>query len=566
MKNIPSEVLSIKDFNQKFAEFEAVISEKLPSQMALEANIMIFPLVSFKGDDRKERIWKREIKDNKGQVETFQELKFLAPGNQKLTNGIIDRKLQILSFHLWQKYGSQENGVFWFTLRGLAEFLHLAPNGKNLRKIKEALGRLRLTSIVSTNAITKKTENNELVTKTAEGYLNFFSQLQFIFTSTGDSNDPETSKNLSYAQIHTFFINNFMRQYCGKIDLNLTLKLKQPASLGLYLMLCSRQVNETGEILLSLPHLIDDIPLDPSKTKVAEYDRILNQSITELMKHGVIESCSKKERQKGTFIGEKKLDRIYFLFKISREVREIQLSLFPDIPKYDDSHEFDPVLTQMIALSGLDKETATKIMNSPEFEMSDVTQALEITAYNKIHGNKEIKNPELYLKSLARKKASLDPTQKKTLEKSLQKVDPRQPKQVPTKSTRPIPRLKEELIEYLVNLGMWSNEAKSICRNQDLDKILLQINGWLVKHEGESLMEHVKELASACKSPTGYETFNRTPIPESEVHEEGEYFIEGYSEHLKFKLRYDAEEFCNKHHISLTKIMSAKVSAKGRPQ
>ena len=83
MKNIPSEVLSIKDFNQKFAEFEAVISEKLPSQMALEANIMIFPLVSFKGDDRKERIWKREIKDNKGQIETFQELKFLAPVNQK---------------------------------------------------------------------------------------------------------------------------------------------------------------------------------------------------------------------------------------------------------------------------------------------------------------------------------------------------------------------------------------------------------------------------------------------------------------------------------------------------
>ena len=244
----------------------------------------------------------------------------------------------------------------------------------------------------------------------------------------------------------------------------------------------------------------------------------------------------------------------YFLFKISREVREIQLSLFPDTPKYDDSHEFDPVLTQMIALSGLDKETATKIMNSPEFEMSDVTQALEITAYNTIHGHKEIKNPELYLKSLARKKASLDPAQKKALEKSLKKVDPSKPEQVPVKSLRPIPRIKEELIEYLVTLGMWSNEAKNICRNQEVDKIVLQINGWLIKHEGEDLKEHIKELASACKSPAGYESFNRTPIPESEFHEEGDFLIEGYSEHVKFKLRYDAEEFCKKHHIDLSKI------------
>lgn len=559
MKNIPSEVLSIEDFNSKFPEFEAILSEKLPSQMALEANIMIFPLVSFKGDERKERIWKREIKDNKGQVETFQELKFLAPGNLKLANGIIDRKLQILSFHLWQKYGSQENGMFWFTLRGLAEYLHLAPNGKNLKKIKEALGRLRMTSIVSTNAITKKADNGELITKSSEGYINFFSQLQFIFTGSGGTNDPETSKNLSYAQIHKFFINNFMRQYCGKIDLSLTLKLKQPASLGLYLMLCSRQVNEQGEILLSLPHLIDDIPLDPNKSKVAEYDRILDQSITELMKYGVIESCSKKERQKGAFIGEKKLDRIYFLFKISREVREIQLSLFPDSPKYDDSFEFDPVLSQVISLTGLDKETATKIMSSPEFEMSDVTQAFEVTAYNAIHGNKEIKNPELYIKSLARKKASLDPVQKKSLEKSLKKIDPRNPKQIPAKSYRPIPRVKEELIEYLINLGMWSNEAKNICRNQDIEKIALQINGWLIKHEGEDLKEHVKELASACKSPTGYESFNRTPIPESEFHEEGEFFIQGYSEHVKFKLRYDAEEFCKKNNIEFSKIYSSKI-------
>jgi hypothetical protein len=554
MKNIPSEVLSIKDFNQKFAEFEAVTTEKLPSQMALEANVMIFPLVSFKGDDRRERIWKREIRDNKGQIETFQELKFFAPGNLKLANGIIDRKLQILAFHLWQKYGSQEDGMFWFTLRGLAEFLHLAPNGKNLKKIKEALCRLQMTSIVSTNAITKKTDSGEFVTKSAEGYLSFFSKLQFIFSSSTASDDPESSKNLSFAQIHTFFINNFMRQYCGKIDLNLTLKLKQPASLGLYLMLCSRQVNEKGEILLSLPNLIDDIPLDPSKTKVAEYDRILDQSFAELMKYGVIESCFKKEREKGTFIGEKKLDRIYFLVKISREVREIQLVLFPESPKYDDSFEFDPVLTQMIALSGLDKETAAKIMKSPEFEMSDLTQALEITAYNTIHGHKEIKNPEVYLKALARKKASLDPVQKKSLEKSLKKFDPRKPEQLPKKSTRPIPKTEEELTEYLINLGMWSNEAKNICRNQDIKKITLQINGWLIKHEGEDLKDHVKELASACKSPTGYETFNRTPIPESEFQEEGDFFILGYSEHVNFKRRIDAEEFCKKHSILFEKI------------
>ena len=87
MKNFPAEILSTKDFNLKFAEFEAVTREKLPSQMALEANVMIFPLVSFKGDDRRERIWRREIKDNKGQIETFQELKFLAPGNLRLANG-----------------------------------------------------------------------------------------------------------------------------------------------------------------------------------------------------------------------------------------------------------------------------------------------------------------------------------------------------------------------------------------------------------------------------------------------------------------------------------------------
>ena len=345
-----------------------------------------------------------------------------------------------------------------------------------------------------------------------------------------------------------------MRQYCGKIDLNLTLKLKQPASLGLYLMLCSRQVNETGEILLSLPNLIDDIPLDPNKTKVAEYDRILDQSISELMKYGVIEKCSKKERQKGTFIGEKKLDRIYFLFKISSEVREIQLSLFPETPKYDESFEFDPVLTQMIALSGLDKETASKIMNSPEFEMSDLTQALEVTAYNTIHGHKAIKNPEVYLKALARKKASLDPIQKKSLEKSLTKYDVRKPDQIPKKSLRPIPRTKDDLIEYLINLGMWSNEAKNICQHQEVDKIVLQINGWLIKHDGEELKNHVKELASACKSIAGYETFNRTAIPESEFQAEGNFLIEGYSEHVTFKLRMDAEEFCKKHHIDLSKI------------
>lgn len=559
MKNIPSEVLSIKEFNQKFPEFEAILSEKLPSQMALEANIMIFPLVSFKGDGRKERIWKREIKDHNGQIEKFQELKFLAPGNQKLANGIIDRKLQILSFHLWQKYGSQENGIFWFTLRGLAEYLHLAPNGKNLKKIKEALGRLQMTSIVSTNAITTISDNGEPITKSSEGYINFFSQLQFIFTSTGGSNATETSKNLSYAQIHKFFINNFMRQYCGKIDLSLTLKLKQPASLGLYLMLCSRPVNEQGEILLSLPHLIDDIPLDPNKKKVAEYDRILDQSIQELLKHRVIENCFKQERQKGAIIGEKKIDRIYFLFKISREVREIQLSLFPDTPKYDDSFEFDPGVSQMIALLGLDKETAMKIMKSPEFELSDVTSALEVTTYNSIHGNKAIKNTEVYLKALARKKASLDPVQKKSLEKSLKNFDPRNPKQISEKSYRPIPREKDELAEYFINLGMWANEAKNICKNQEIEKILLQVNGWLIKHEGEDLKDHIKELASACKSPTGYETFNRTPIPESEFHEEGEFFIEGYSEHYKFRARYEAEEFCKKHNIAFTKIYIKKI-------
>lgn len=558
MKNFPSEILSTKDFNRKFAEFEAVTSEKLPSQMALEANVMIFPLVSFKGDDRRERIWRREIKDNKGQIETFQELKFLAPGNLRLANGIVDRKLQILAFHLWQKYGSQENGTFWFTLRGLAEFLHLAPNGKNLKIIKEALGRLQMTNIVSTNAIKRKTEDGEFVTKTAEGYITFFSNLQFIFSSSSSGEDQESSKNLSFAQIHKFFINNFMRQYCGKIDLNLTLKLKHPASLGLYLLLCSRQVNESGEILLSLPNLIDDIPLDPQKTKVAEYDRILDQSIQELLKYHVIESCSKKERQKSALIGEKKLDRIYFLFKISREVREIQLSLFPDTPKYDDSFEFDPVLTQMIALSGLDKETATKIMNSPEFEMTDVTQAIEITAYNKIHGNKDIKNPEVYVKSLARKKASLDSVQKQSLEKSLKKYDTKKPLEIPAKTLRPIPRGKEELIEYLINLGMWGNEAKNICRNQDVEKIILQINGWLIKHSGDDLKEHVKELASACKSPTGYESFNRTPIPELEFQEEGFYFIEGFSEHINFKQKIDAEDYCRKHNVPPGKIYFTK--------
>ncbi|PCJ59736.1 MAG: hypothetical protein COA79_10040 [Planctomycetota bacterium] len=552
MKNIPTELLSDSEFKKRFENFDVQTSDQIPTQMSLEANIIQFPLVSFKGDSRKERIWKREICDENGNIETTQELKFLAPGDMKLANGIIDRKLQILSFHLWQKYGSQESGTFWFTLRGLAEFLQIAPNGKNLKRIKEAMGRLQMTSIISTNAMTKKTDSGELVTKSAEGYLNFFSNLQFISTNTGQTNDIENSKNLSFAQIHKFFINNFMREYSGKIDLNLTLKLKQPASIGLYFLLCSQSVNEDSEIFVSLNSLIENIPLDPNKNKVADYDRILGSTFSELIKYGVIENIEKKERKKSAIKRERKIDRVYYLIKISKEVREIQLSMFPETPAYDESFEIDPLLSQMISLSGLNEETAKKIMNSKEFNLSSFEDAIDVMVYNQVVLKKDISLHENYLNKLVDKKATLKKDQKVWLSKNLENKESKNTVLQKSISLRPIPSEKDDLIIYLTGLGMWDNKAKNICNNQPIDKIVLQINGWLIKHKDDDLKSNIRELVSACESEEGYETFNSTAVPDFSGNELWQ--IKGYNKQLVFKQHKEAEKFCEDNNISPLKI------------
>ncbi len=556
MSDIQTEILTPEEFQKAYHHVQVADQKNLPTQMGIEANIMRFPLVSFKGDTRKVRVWKKEVIDSDGQVETFQELKFFAPGNMELANGLIDRKIQILSFHLWRKFGSQENGIFWFTLRGIAEFLHIAPNGKNLKKIKEAICRLRSTLIVSTNAITKKTDEG-VTKKSSEGYLSFFSKLQFIFSSNSHDED-EHAKNLSFAQIDPFFINNFMRQYCGTIDLPLTLKLKQPASLGLYLMLCSHHVSENNEFLFSLKTLIDDIPLDPTKSKVVEYDRLLNQSFKELISHGVLEKASKKEKLKGTLKGERKIERIFYLLRISTVVKDLQLSLFPETPKYDDSFQIDPILSQMISLSGLDIETAKKIISSKEFEMDAFQDALEVTIHNSMHSKKDIKNPESYIKTLLQRGASLSENDKKKLQNTLLKSpEATSEQELFEESLRPIPNTPEELVEYLIHLGMWQNEAKNICKNQPVEKIRRQINGWLIKHENENLADNIKELASACKSEKGYESFNNTPYPQSEA-KEAPYQIKGYHKSIWFRSLQEAKAFCAQNNVDPNNIYQEK--------
>ncbi len=286
--------------SEPIAELEAIpSSDQLPAitnyavskdlkYIDVATPVALFPFISFSGDKREVRVWKRTSINPLDGSFIEQKLEFIADAGTKRTAQGKAAWLALLGVkYLWERRGRPGDGKVSFSMHELCRLFDLPYNGRRAKEFYDAFIALNRMTIASTNALTLIEPNSgkrNPVEKTVNStFISLFGRI-----STG------VKGNLVerfYVQINPIYVHCLNTQDSSRVNLKMIANLKSSRSISLYVLLCSIYQSHKQEIIdYNLEELVEDLPLNPARNAFSKVKEDLEPLLKELTRNDLLKS------------------------------------------------------------------------------------------------------------------------------------------------------------------------------------------------------------------------------------------------------------------------------------
>jgi Replication initiator protein A/DnaA N-terminal domain len=300
---------------------ELMLFPEYSTLVSAERNLEEYPLFELKARQRgsKARLFERVI-EGEGGVSLRQSWKVIPSGEYGMP-GPVDQDIYLAVLQLLEKRGGMpEDGELAFSLYELRKVLGWSDDsGGAYREIKDALVRIQLTGVQSSNAFYSAADE-QLIADSFNVWSVHFAQRKK--RGGANSSGTRTTQDRHVLRFHSIFIRNYEAQYLKGLDADFFFSLKMPLSKRLYRLI---DLQRAGGLFWrsDLFAVRDQIPLDypyPSQIK-----RALEKAHRELKEKGFLSEVEYEELKEGNTTSV--LYRISPLF--ARRQKALELSGTP---------------------------------------------------------------------------------------------------------------------------------------------------------------------------------------------------------------------------------------------
>jgi hypothetical protein len=298
---------------------ELMLFPEYSTLVSAERNLEEYPLFELKARQRgsKARLFERVIK-GEGGVSLRQTWKVIPSGEYGMP-GPVDQDVYLAVLQLLEKRGGMpEDGELAFSLYELRKVLGWSDDsGGAYREIKDALVRIQLTGVQSSNAFYSAADE-QLIADSFNVWSVHFAQRKK--RGQANSSGARTTQDRHVLRFHPVFIRNYEAQYLKGLDADFFFSLKMPLSKRLYRLIDLQRADGLSW-RSDLFAVRDQIPLDypyPSQIK-----RALGKAHAELEEKGFLSGVEYEEHEGTTSL----LYRISHLF--ARRQKALELSGTP---------------------------------------------------------------------------------------------------------------------------------------------------------------------------------------------------------------------------------------------
>jgi Replication initiator protein A/DnaA N-terminal domain len=302
---------------------ELMLFPEYSTLVSAERNLEEYPLFELKARQRgsKARLFERVI-EGEGGVSLRQSWKVIPSGEYGMP-GPVDQDVYLAVLQLLEKRGGMpEDGELAFSLYELRKVLGWSDDsGGAYREIKDALVRIQLTGVQSSNAFYSAADE-QLIADSFNVWSVHFAQRKKRGGANSSSSGTRTTQDRHVLRFHPIFIRNYEAQYLKGLDADFFFSLKMPLSKRLYRLI---DLQRAGGLSWrsDLFAVRDQIPLDypyPSQIK-----RALKKAHAELEEKGFLSGVDYEELEEGNTTSV--LYRISPLF--ARRQKALELSGTP---------------------------------------------------------------------------------------------------------------------------------------------------------------------------------------------------------------------------------------------
>jgi hypothetical protein len=273
---------------------ELMLFPEYSTLVSAERNLEEYPLFELKARQRgsKARLFERVIEGESG-VSLRQTWKVIPSGEYGMP-GPVDQDVYLAVLQLLEKRGGMpEDGELAFSLYELRKVLGWSDDsGGAYREIKDALVRIQLTGVQSSNAFYSAADE-QLIADSFNVWSVHFAQRK---KRGGANSGARTTQDRHVLRFHPIFIRNYEAQYLKGLDADFFWSLKMPLSKRLYRLIDLQRADGLSW-RTDLFAVRDQIPLDypyPSQIK-----RALGKAHEELEEKGFLSGVEYEELEEG---------------------------------------------------------------------------------------------------------------------------------------------------------------------------------------------------------------------------------------------------------------------------
>jgi hypothetical protein len=276
---------------------ELMLFPEYSTLVSAERNLEEYPLFELKARQRgsKARLFERVI-EGEGGVSLRQSWKVIPSGEYGMP-GPLDQDVYLAVLQLLEKRGGMpEDGELAFSLYELRKVLGWSDDsGGAYRQIKDALVRIQLTGVQSTNAFYSAADE-QLIADSFNVWSVHFAQRKKRGAKGGAAapGAHATTRDRHVLRFHPIFIRNYEAQYLKGLDADFFWGLRMPLSKRLYRLIDLQRASGLSW-RTDLFAVRDQIPLDyayPSQIK-----RALGKAHAELEEKGFLSGVDYEEHE-----------------------------------------------------------------------------------------------------------------------------------------------------------------------------------------------------------------------------------------------------------------------------
>ncbi len=275
---------------------ELMLFPEYSTLVSAERNLEEYPLFELKARQRgsKARLFERVI-EGEGGVSLRQSWKVIPSGEYGMP-GPLDQDVYLAVLQLLEERGGMpEDGELAFSLYELRKVLGWSDDsGGAYREIKDALVRIQLTGVQSSNAFYSAADE-QLIADSFNVWSVHFAQRKK--RGGANSSGARTNQDRHVLRFHPIFIRNYEAQYLKGLDADFFWSLKMPLSKRLYRLIDLQRASGLSW-RSDLFAVRDQIPLDypyPSQIK-----RALKKAHAELEEKGFLSGVEYEEQEDST--------------------------------------------------------------------------------------------------------------------------------------------------------------------------------------------------------------------------------------------------------------------------